>query len=90
MYPVFLMFKPELAASLLEYRFQRIPEAMQKARGDGWKGSLFPWESGFTGCEVCPYQALTGKYVSTKRKKSDFVHLFHNFERNNTFPEILQ
>ena len=53
MYPPMLMFQPEIARSLLQYRYERIPAAAHKARSKGYNGTNFPWESAFTGEEVC-------------------------------------
>ena len=63
MYPSLLLWFPDVARSLLEYRTTRVPEAKQKALSykKGYVGSMFPWESGATGSEVCPSWASTGQ-----------------------------
>eukprot|EP00028_Trichosphaerium_sp_Am-I-7-wt_P010018 CAMPEP_0168537066 /NCGR_PEP_ID=MMETSP0405-20121227/20057_1 /TAXON_ID=498012 /ORGANISM="Trichosphaerium sp, Strain Am-I-7 wt" /LENGTH=440 /DNA_ID=CAMNT_0008565459 /DNA_START=476 /DNA_END=1798 /DNA_ORIENTATION=+ len=55
MYPTLLLFFPDIAKSMLEYRFLRLEEAMKKALWSGHKGASFPWESAFTGyeCTCC-------------------------------------
>eukprot|EP01060_Flectonema_neradi_P022022 TRINITY_DN3019_c2_g2_i1.p1 TRINITY_DN3019_c2_g2~~TRINITY_DN3019_c2_g2_i1.p1 ORF type:complete len:696 (+),score=137.70 TRINITY_DN3019_c2_g2_i1:75-2162(+) len=53
MYPAMLLFQPAIASSLLQYRFERIPAAENKASSKGYEGTNFPWESAFTGDEVC-------------------------------------
>eukprot|EP01060_Flectonema_neradi_P009535 TRINITY_DN16794_c0_g1_i1.p1 TRINITY_DN16794_c0_g1~~TRINITY_DN16794_c0_g1_i1.p1 ORF type:complete len:707 (+),score=142.05 TRINITY_DN16794_c0_g1_i1:233-2122(+) len=53
MYPAMLLFQPTIAASLLKYRFDRIPTAAKKAASAGYKGTNFPWESATSGEEVC-------------------------------------
>jgi hypothetical protein len=43
---------PEAARALLDYRFRRIPAAANNAKTYGYRGILFPWQSGATGDEV--------------------------------------
>lgn len=64
MYPSILLWHPELAASLLQYRLDRVGTAEQKALsyGKGYKGVMFPWESAATGAEECPSSATTGQF----------------------------
>ncbi len=48
----FLNFQlPELARSLLKYRYRRLPAARRAAREVGYKGAMFPWQSGSNGRE---------------------------------------
>lgn len=54
MLPLFIYTAPEIARNLLEYRYQRLPTARQKARANGFEGAQFPWESAATGEEVTP------------------------------------
>lgn len=62
MYPSVLALHPDLAAMMLQYRFARIPGAELKAKSykPPYSGAMFPWESAFTGEEVCPTWAATG------------------------------
>jgi trehalose/maltose hydrolase-like predicted phosphorylase len=62
MYPPLLMLQPEIAKSLLEYRFQRLDAAKQNALAHGYKGAMYPWESADSGAEVTPVWALTGPF----------------------------
>jgi protein-glucosylgalactosylhydroxylysine glucosidase len=62
MYPPLLALHPEIAKSLLEFRFQLLDEAKQNAFSHGYKGAMFPWESTTTGQEECPVWALTGPF----------------------------
>src|SRR6478736_2756814 len=62
MYPPLLALKPELARSLLEYRFQRLEAAKQNAFSHGYKGAMYPWESASEGQEATPVWALTGPF----------------------------
>ncbi|NLY18932.1 MAG: glycoside hydrolase family 65 protein [Clostridiaceae bacterium] len=45
MLPFWIYSKPEVARSLLEYRYLSLPGAHRKAKGNGYKGAMFPWES---------------------------------------------
>lgn len=62
MYPPLLMLQPEMAKSVLEYRFQRMDAARQNAFAHGYEGVMFPWESADSGDEDTPVWALTGPF----------------------------
>jgi len=62
MYPPLLMLHPEIARSLLEYRFKRLDAARLNAFSHGYKGAMFPWESAESGMEETPVWALTGPF----------------------------
>ncbi len=62
MYPPLLMLQPEMAKSLLDYRFERLDAAKQNAFAHGYKGAMFPWESAEDGSEDTPVWALTGPF----------------------------
>lgn len=62
MYPALLILRPELARSLLDYRFARMEAARQNARAHGFRGVMFPWESAADGSEQTPIWALTGPF----------------------------
>ena len=63
MYPVLLLMRPEIARQALRYRFDRLPQARMKAYMHGFKGAMFPWESGDAGQEVV---APNNMYPSTE------------------------
>ena len=42
---------PEVARSMLLYRWRRLPQARASARSAGHRGAMFPWQSGATGRE---------------------------------------
>lgn len=62
MYPALLVLHPEMAKSLVEYRFQRLGAAQKNAFNHGYKGAMFPWESAGTGVEETPVWALSGPF----------------------------
>ena len=62
MYPAILVLHPEMAKSIVEYRFQRLGAAKKNAFNHGYKGAMFPWESAATGVEETPVWALSGPF----------------------------
>ena len=62
MYPAVLVLHPEIAKSMLEYRFKRLDAAKRNAFSKGFKGAMFPWESAETGVEETPVWALSGPF----------------------------
>ena len=62
MYPALLVMQPQLAKSMMEYRFQRLEAARRNAFSKGYKGAMFPWESAETGVEETPVWALSGPF----------------------------
>ncbi|NXI69620.1 PGGHG glucosidase, partial [Anseranas semipalmata] len=54
MFPNILLFYPEAARAILEYRIRMLEGALCNAQEQGYKGAKFPWESAATGREVCP------------------------------------
>lgn len=49
-YPFLVLQLPQLARSLLLYRYRRLPEARRAAHEAGYGGAMFPWQSGSNGC----------------------------------------
>lgn len=62
MYPPLLLLHPEMAKSLLEFRYQLLGKAKENAFSHGYKGAMYPWESTTTGQEETPVWALTGPF----------------------------
>jgi len=62
MYPPLLLFNQGIAGSMLNYRFDRLGKAEEKAKNYGFKGAMFPWESDDSGEESTPTRALTGTF----------------------------
>ena len=50
-FPFFNHRMPEITRSLLMYRYRRLGEAREAARNAGFKGAMFPWQSGSDGQE---------------------------------------
>lgn len=62
MFPALLLLHPELAKSMIDYRYDRLQAARRYALEHGYKGVMFPWESSDSGFEDTPVTALTGPY----------------------------
>jgi trehalose/maltose hydrolase-like predicted phosphorylase len=62
MFPALLVLHPEIAKSMVEYRYQRLEAAKRNAFANGFKGAMFPWESAETGVEETPVWALSGPF----------------------------
>jgi HAD superfamily hydrolase (TIGR01509 family) len=50
-FPFFNHRMPEITRTLLMYRYRRLGEARAAARSAGYKGAMFPWQSGSDGQE---------------------------------------
>lgn len=60
MLPFFSQQYPEIAKSLLGYRYDRLDTARKNAAAEGRRGGRFPWESASTGEETTPRWCPTG------------------------------
>jgi len=49
--PLYNIHFPEVVKSVLMYRFRRLDKARDAARENGYKGAMFPWQSGSDGRE---------------------------------------
>ncbi len=62
MFPALLVLHPEMAKSMVEYRYERLDAAKKNAFSHGYKGAMFPWESAASGVEETPVWALSGPF----------------------------
>jgi protein-glucosylgalactosylhydroxylysine glucosidase len=62
MFPALLVLHPEMAKSMIEYRYERLDAARKNAFEHGYKGAMFPWESAASGVEETPVWALSGPF----------------------------
>nr|WP_232342460.1 glycoside hydrolase family 65 protein [Hymenobacter negativus] len=62
MFPALLVLHPEIAKSLIEYRFRRLEPARRNAFAHGYQGAMYPWESADSGVEETPVWALSGPF----------------------------
>lgn len=65
--PMYLYTRPDVAIGLMEYRYDTLPGARQKARDLGYYGAFYAWTSGKTGEELFPdhffTDVLTGRRI---------------------------
>lgn len=50
-FPFFNYRLPQITRSLILYRYRRLPEARRAAKTLGYKGAMYPWQSGSNGKE---------------------------------------
>jgi len=62
MFPALLVLHPDIAKSLVEYRFRRLDLARRNAFAHGYQGTMYPWESADSGVEETPVWALSGPF----------------------------
>lgn len=62
MFPALLVLHPDIAKSLIEYRYERLEPAKRNAFSHGYKGAMYPWESADSGVEETPVWALSGPF----------------------------
>jgi beta-phosphoglucomutase family hydrolase len=65
-FPFFNYRMPEITRSLLLYRYRRLGEARAAATRAGFRGAMFPWQSGSNGEEVTQLRNLnprSGRWV---------------------------
>lgn len=58
---------PDVARALLLYRFRRLPEARSAASNAGFRGAMFPWQSGSNGREetdLAYLNPLSGDFIT--------------------------
>ena len=53
-FPALILQHPELAKSIVDYRYKTLPGAIANAKADGCAGAQYAWESGETGREDTP------------------------------------
>ena len=64
--PVLTSRTPDIARSVLDYRWRRLPAARHAAATEGLAGAKFPWQSGSDGTEETPkwlYNDRSGRWV---------------------------
>lgn len=66
---------PMVARALLRYRYRRLREARRAAKLAGYRGAMFPWQSGSDGREESPAEHLNPR---SGRWRPDPSHLAHH------------
>ena len=96
--PLYDIFLPEVAKSVLMYRYRRLDKAREYAREHGYRGAMFPWQSGSDGREetqIIHLNPVSGEwgddYSSLQRHISIAVAYnvwyFHHVTDDNAFME---
>jgi len=58
MFPSLLLTHPDVARSLVEFRFRTLDAARANARANGFRGAMYPWEADERGHETTPRFAI--------------------------------
>jgi len=77
LFPFHLYTEPETAKKLLLYRYRNLRGAQEKAAENGYEGSLFPWESAFSGREETPEFAAINIRTGTRQRVASAVAEHH-------------
>jgi trehalose/maltose hydrolase-like predicted phosphorylase len=85
-FPFFNFRLPEVARGLLMYRYRRLGEARAAAREAGWRGAMFPWQSGSEGTEETQrvhLNPLSGRWEPDLSRNQRHVNaaIFYNIWR---------
>ncbi|KOQ87777.1 glycosyl hydrolase family 65 protein, partial [Enterobacter hormaechei] len=75
--PFHLFTRPQIARSLLRYRWLNLSGAREKARRNGWPGALFPWESAASGQEETPEFAAINIRTGVRQKVASALAEHH-------------
>jgi len=96
--PFFIYQYPEIAKSILLYRYHRLQQAKENAKKEKLKGAKFPWESADTGIEVTPtwHRDLDGKIIQIVTSTQE-IHItadvvyavWHYFRATNDWDFLL-
>ncbi len=57
MFPPLLLMHPDIAKSLVMFRYHTLKSAIENAKLNHYKGAMYPWESDETGKETTPFFA---------------------------------
>ena len=71
-FPFFNYRLPQITRSLMLYRYRRLPEARRAAKALGYKGAMYPWQSGSNGKEETQVMHLNPE---SNRWLKDNTHL---------------
>ncbi|NXD14494.1 PGGHG glucosidase, partial [Nothocercus nigrocapillus] len=87
-FPSILLFYPEAARAILEYRIRTLGGAFRNAQEQGYEGAKFPWESAATGREVCPEEIYGAQEIHvTGDVLMAFEQYYHTTQEQKLFRE---
>lgn len=75
-FPFLTLRIPVVSRALLQYRFRRLPQARQAARAAGYKGAMFPWQSGSNGREESQevhLNPVSGRWVADNSRRQRHI-----------------
>lgn len=88
--PFYNVHYPKVSKSLLMYRYRRLSEARKYAKEHGYKGAMYPWQSGSDGREetqVVHLNPLTGKWgedISSYQRHVSLAIAYNIYQYVNT------
>jgi trehalose/maltose hydrolase-like predicted phosphorylase len=94
-FPFFNVRLPEVTRGLLMYRYRRIGEARAAAREAGFRGAMFPWQSGSEGIEETQrvhLNPLSGRWepdLSHNQRHVNaaiFFNIWEYYQATNDYP----
>jgi nigerose phosphorylase len=74
----FLYTQPDVARSMVMYRIETLPGALEKAKQYGWKGAFYAWESQEGGFDACSDYNVTDVFTGRPMRtffKDKQVHI---------------
>jgi beta-phosphoglucomutase family hydrolase len=76
--PLYVMRTPDVARSLLDYRWRRLNAARRAAQLAGHRGAMFPWQSGSDGRDETPrtlFNPRSGRWIPDRSWRQRHVGL---------------
>ena len=90
--PLYNIHFPEVAKSALMYRYRRLDAARKYAKEHGYKGAMFPWQSGSDGREetqVVHLNPFTGNGAQISVHFNDMFHWQLHIISGNIFIQLM-
>ncbi len=91
-FPILTLRTPEITRSLLMYRYRRLNEARRMAEAAGFRGAMFPWQSGSDGREesqILHLNPKSGNWIPDNSRLQRHVNaaivynMWHYYQVNN-------
>lgn len=91
-FPILTLRTPEITRSLLMYRYRRLKEARRMAEAAGYKGAMYPWQSGSDGREesqILHLNPKSGNWIPDNSRLQRHVNaaivynMWHYYQVNN-------
>ncbi len=67
---------PEISKAFFMYRHRRLPQAREYAKSEGYRGAMFPWQSGSSGKEetqIVHLNPLSGKWGTDSSRRQRHI-----------------